>query len=63
MLFRSKCDFVIWKEISQREISPEEVIQLCENKETDILTGFKDKDGNCIDRKLVLNEDFKVKLI
>lgn len=58
-----KCDFVIWKEMSQRKISPEEVIQLCENRETNILTGFRDKEGNSIERKLVLNEEFKVKLI
>lgn len=49
--------------MSQRKISPEEVIQLCENRETDILTGFRDKEGNSIERKLVLNEEFKVKLI
>lgn len=58
-----RCEFVIWKEMLQREITPEEVIQLCETGETNILPGFKDKEGNYMEKKLVLNEDYKVKLI
>lgn len=57
-----KCDFTIWKEISGRTISEDEVMQLCQNKETDVLTGFI-KDGVPFERKLVLNEEFKTKLI
>lgn len=58
-----KCGFVIWKEISGRNISVEEAITLCQDKETEILSGFKDKEGNLIDRKLIVNEDFNVKLV
>lgn len=58
-----QCNFVIWREIAQREISPEEVISLCEKKETEMLSGFKDKEGNQIERKLLLTEDFNVKLL
>lgn len=58
-----KCDFVIWREMMGREISPEEAIQICEKGETDILSGFHDKDGNPLERKLTLNEEYKVKLI
>lgn len=58
-----KCDFVIWREMSGRKITPEEVLELCENKETKILSGFHDKDGNPMERKLILNDDFKIKLI
>ena len=45
-----------------RKISEEEAIQLCQNKETDVLTGFKKKDESAIERKLVINEEFKVVL-
>lgn len=58
-----KCDFVVWKEISGRNIGIEEVVALCQNKETEVLSGFKDKEGNLIDRKLIVNNDFKVKLV
>lgn len=58
-----KCDFVIWREMSGRDISPEEAIELCLKKETSILSGFRDKSGHPMERKLILNEDFKVKLV
>ena len=58
-----KCDFVIWREMSGRSITPEEAIELCEKKETPVLTGFRDKNGQPMERKLVLNDDFKIKLI
>jgi len=57
-----KCDFTIWREMSGRLITEDEVIQLCQNKETDVLTGFMN-DGVPFERKLVLNDDFKVKLV
>lgn len=44
-------------------ITPEEAIELCEKKETPVLTGFHDKNGQPMERKLVLNDDFKIKLI
>ena len=49
-----KCDFVIWREMSGRSITPEEAIELCEKKETPVLTGFRDKNGQPMERKLVL---------
>ena len=58
-----KCDFVIWKEMLGRIITPEEVVELIENKETKSLAGFTDKEGNAIERKLIINDDFKVKLV
>lgn len=54
-----KCDFVIWREMSGRSITPEEAIELCEKKETPVLTGFHDKNGQPMERKLVLNDDLK----
>lgn len=58
-----KCDFVIWREMSGRPITPDEAIELCEQGETAILSGFHDKNGQLIDRKLILNDDFKVKIV
>jgi hypothetical protein len=57
-----KCTFSIWREISRREITPQEAIALCENKITPTLKGFKNKDGS-FERKLTINEDFKVIMI
>jgi len=58
-----KCDFTIWRETSGRAITKEEATQLCQDKETPILTGFTKKDGTPIEGKLVIGEDFKVKLV
>lgn len=58
-----KCDFTIWKETSGRLISAEEAILLCQNKETDVLSGFKKKDGTPIEGKLIINEEFKIILV
>ena len=49
--------------MSGRTITPEEAKTLCEEKETAVLAGFRDKDGNEMQRKLILNEDFNVKLV
>lgn len=58
-----KCDFTIWIETSGRTITKEEATQLCQDKETPILTGFTKRDGTPIEGKLIIGEDFKVKLI
>ena len=58
-----KCDFVIWREMLGRQITIEEAVELIENKETKLLSGFHDKEGNLIERKLILNEELKVKLV
>jgi hypothetical protein len=57
-----KCNFSIWREISRREITPDEAITLCEEKITPTLSGFSNKDGN-FDCQLTINEDFKVIMI
>ncbi|GHT53686.1 DNA topoisomerase I [Bacteroidia bacterium] len=59
----NKCDFVIWKEIAGRQISAEEAITLCQKKETPILSGFKNKEGETYDRKLIINEEYKIKIV
>ena len=57
------CDFSIWREISFREITPEEIKVLCEDKITPVLKGFKAKDGKKYDGKLSLNDDFKIVIV
>lgn len=56
------CNFVIWGEIFCRKISTDEAIQLCRDKQTPVLDGFWGKNGS-FSRKLILNDDFKVKLV
>jgi hypothetical protein len=57
-----KCDFSIWREISHREITPDEAVMLCENKITPVLKGFSNKNGN-FERQLTINDDFKIIMI
>lgn len=58
------CTFNIWKEIAYRKITPEEVKELCENKATQVLTGFKNKDkSKSFSGQLILSDDFQVKIL
>lgn len=58
------CNFTIWREIAYRKITPEEVKQLCENKATEVLTGFKNKDkSKTFSGQLILSDDFQVKIL
>ena len=58
-----RCSFTVWKEMYGRKITAEEVSILCKNKETVILSGFRDKEGNTFERKLIIDESFKVRAI
>lgn len=57
-----KCNFSIWREISHREITPEEALTLCEEKITPTLSGFSNKEGN-FERKLTISDDFKIIMV
>lgn len=57
-----RCNFVIWREIFGRKITENEVIELCEKKETSLLS-FQNKSGEVYQKKLILNNDFKVKMV
>lgn len=46
------CGFKIWKTIAQRQITPENAVQLLEYGITGILTGFKSKAGKEFEAKL-----------
>ena len=58
-----KCDFTIWKEIFGKKITQDIVVQLCTEKETKIMKGFKTKTGEPLERKLILSPDFRVEII
>jgi len=58
-----KCDFVVWRNIAGRKISPEEVKTLCEKGATDILDGFTTRDGKIFSKQLVISETNKVTMI
>lgn len=58
------CTFTIWREIAYRKITPEEVRQLCENKTTEVLQGFKNKDkSKTFSGQLILSDDYQVKIL
>lgn len=58
------CKFTVWREMNYRTITPEEVQQLCENKATDILDGFKTKDkSKTYSGRLIINDDFQVSIL
>lgn len=57
-----RCEFVVWREISGREISIKEAQQLCKDRVTNKLK-FKTRDGKEYEKKLSLNEEFRLKLI
>lgn len=58
------CKFTVWREISYRNITPEEVIQLCENRATEELHGFRNKDKTkTFSAQLILSDDCQVKML
>lgn len=59
-----KCDFSIWREIAYREITPIEARSLCENKATDVLEGFQNKEKTkSFSGRLIMSDDFQIKII
>lgn len=55
-----KCKFVIWKNIASKKISREQAKQLIEKQKTNLITGFKSKEGKSFSAYLVLKDDFTV---
>ncbi|MEZ4527537.1 MAG: DNA topoisomerase 3 [Desulfobacterales bacterium] len=51
------CKFVIWKNMAQKEISPQVAAQLLKDGITDVLFGFLSKKGNAFSARLKLAED------
>lgn len=54
------CGFTIWKSISEKTIPTVTVKELLQNKETGLITGFRNKDKKSFDAFLKLDEDNKV---
>ncbi len=51
-----QCDFVIWKQMAGKEISEEIAITLLEHGKTDVIEGFKNKEGKPFNACLTLTE-------
>lgn len=51
------CGFIIWKNISGKEITITQAKKLIENRKTDLLKGFKSKNGKDFSAYIVLNGD------
>lgn len=49
------CGFIIWKNISGKEITITQAKKLIENRKTDLLKGFKSKNGKDFSAYIVLN--------
>ena len=57
------CNFGLWRETYGKELSDEHLQQLIDKGRTDIIEGFKKKDGSgTYSARLVLNEEFKTRL-
>ena len=53
----TKCDFVIWKQIAGKVISETIIQELLKKGKTDVLQGFKSREGNPFSAKLVLSNN------
>jgi DNA topoisomerase-3 len=61
--WREGCKFMIWKQQYGKELSLEEMQALVKDGRTNLIKGFQRKDGSgSYDAKLVLTEEFKVRL-
>ncbi|MBK1877746.1 type IA DNA topoisomerase [Pelagicoccus mobilis] len=55
--WKNGCRFIVWKQVAQRAISPEEARLLLEKGETGVLDGFKSKAGKEFSAKLKIKGD------
>jgi DNA topoisomerase-3 len=61
--WREGCKFTIWKEQHGKQLSDSQIAELLTKRRTKIIKGFKKKDGSgSYDARLVLSDDFKVRL-
>ena len=58
-----KCEFFIWKQINGKNVTPGIVTELCANRSTRVMKGFKTKEGQAIERALAIMPDWSVKAI
>jgi DNA topoisomerase-3 len=61
--WKEGCKFTIWREQYGKELTDAQIKDLVEKRETKLIKGFKKKDGSGkYDAKLVIGDDFKVRL-
>lgn len=61
--WKEGCTFTIWREFNGKKLTDTDIKDLLEKRETKIIKGFKKKDGSTkYDAKLILNDEFKVRL-
>lgn len=61
--WKEGCTFTIWREFNGKKLTDTDIKDLIEKRQTKVIKGFKKKDGTTkYDAKLVLNEEFKVRL-
>ena len=57
-----ECKFVVWKEIANKKITKENIIQLLKKRRTNEITNFKSKKGNVFNAILILNKENMVEM-
>lgn len=61
--WKQGCTFSIWRETYGKELTDKDMQELVEKGRTELIQGFKKKDGSgTYDARLVLNNEFKVRL-
>jgi DNA topoisomerase-3 len=61
--WREGCKFVIWRELYGKKLTDGQITELFQKRKTKLIKGFKRKDGSgTYDARLVLGDDFKVRL-
>jgi DNA topoisomerase III len=61
--WKEGCTFSVWREMYGKELSDDQIKELIEKRRTEKIAGFRKKDGSgTYDARLVLNEEFKVRL-
>ena len=61
--WREGCTFAVWRQQFGKELSERQIKDLLANRKTDLIKGFKKKDGSgTYDARLVINNEFKVRL-
>ena len=58
--FRDGCDFVVWKEISGKQLTEKQVHALIGKGKTRLIKGFNGRSGKKFDARLRLDEQWKV---
>lgn len=61
--WKEGCNFSIWKEQYGKKLTDTQIEELLSKRRTKVIKGFKKKDGSgTYDARLVLNDEFKVRL-